>query len=111
MFLRKYNEINLCVDTTFWQKVCLSSYRQGMRESRFDELCGLWQIAVSWVVYLRSFRFKFTTSKISKGKFRDIKIRDSCDSYFDLYLKDSMTLSFLVVQIRFVFQIYLIPMI
>jgi hypothetical protein len=60
--------MQLCVDETFWQKVCLLPYHQGMRQSQFDELCGLQQIAVSWAVYFRAFRSEFTTYKSSQSE-------------------------------------------
>ena len=41
---------NFVVDTKFWQRVCLWLNCVVLREYRFDELCGLRKIAVSWAI-------------------------------------------------------------
>jgi hypothetical protein len=51
MCLPRYKESNFFfVGTTFWQKVCSYSSCLVMRESHFDELCGLRHTAVPWML-------------------------------------------------------------
>jgi hypothetical protein len=53
-----YNNIKdhqIFLVTAFWQKVQLLSNCLVTQESQFDDLCELWQIAISWAICLYLF--------------------------------------------------------